>query len=142
MSRQSPDMEGMTFGEWTVLSRAYSGGSAGWFWLCQCSCGELAAINGTRLRLGRTTRCVDCKRRSEFVDLTGQRFGQWTVLKQAKTGPHRQTFWLCRCSCGTEAERNGQILKGGASTRCRPCARKNWRKKPRNQEERKRRGDR
>lgn len=38
-----------------------------------------------------------------FVDLTGQRFGRLTVIKQAPSRKER-TFWLCRCDCGKEKE--------------------------------------
>lgn len=34
-------------------------------------------------------------------DLTGKKFGRWTVIKQAGK-KHGQVAWLCKCDCGTE----------------------------------------
>jgi len=36
-------------------------------------------------------------------DLTGQRFGKWTVIGFAEMRK-RHSYWLCRCDCGTERE--------------------------------------
>jgi hypothetical protein len=41
--------------------------------------------------------------RSTFVDLTGKRYGRWTVLKETPNPkPGRQSRWHCRCDCGKE----------------------------------------
>ena len=57
-------------------------------------------------------------------DLTGQTFGQWTVIERypenAKNGKAR---WLCRCSCDTERAVIGTDLTGGKSCSC-GCSRK------------------
>jgi len=36
------------------------------------------------------------------ADMTGQRFGWWTVLAHAGNNRHRKAMWLRRCDCGTE----------------------------------------
>ena len=36
------------------------------------------------------------------MDLTGKRFGRWTVLGFAYKNNSRCPFWKCRCECGTE----------------------------------------
>ena len=37
-------------------------------------------------------------------DLTGQRFGRWTVKERAfPNGKHDETRWLCECDCGNTA---------------------------------------
>jgi len=49
-------------------------------------------------------------------DLTGERFGRWTVLARAEgTGSAK---WICRCSCGTIKAVAGKNLMAGASTSC------------------------
>lgn len=64
--------------------------------------------------------------RSDFIDLTGQTFGKWTVLAylgrfgNTKTGG--PSVWACRCQCGNESKVQGQALKRGDSTQCRSCA--------------------
>lgn len=64
-----------------------------------------------------------------LIDLTGKRFGHWTVLQQASArGDNSQvTMWLCKCDCGTIREVNGQLLRNGRSRSC-GCERENlWR---------------
>lgn len=55
-----------------------------------------------------------------FIDLTGQRFGRWTVLEKHHSEPSRGWFWLCRCSCEDKTEKvvRGSILKNGDSQSC------------------------
>jgi hypothetical protein len=60
----------------------------------------------------------------KFIDLTGQRFGKWVVLKRAAKNSQNQPTWLCKCDCGTEAIVDGHNLKQGYSTSC-GCSRKN-----------------
>ncbi len=118
------DISGMRFGEWKVIAQAFSDPSAGWYWICQCSCGAVEPVHGGALRRGGSTRCTECQRKRQIKDLTGMQFGEWTVLRQAPP-VNRQTMWLCRCSCGTEKTVNGQTLKRtgrNASTRCRDCS--------------------
>ena len=55
-------------------------------------------------------------------DLTGKRFGRWTVLQQSEdhispSGKHRTT-WLCQCDCGTIREVMQIGLKDGTSQSC------------------------
>ncbi len=54
-----------------------------------------------------------------FQDLTGRRFGKWTVLSYAgRTHNSRKSHWLCRCDCGnTRRVRSGHLLSG-RSTSC------------------------
>lgn len=51
-----------------------------------------------------------------FQDLSGLRFGRWTVVSfTGKTGP---TYWNCRCDCGTERKVAAGNLKKGLTTSC------------------------
>lgn len=62
------------------------------------------------------------KRGRNIIDLAGQRFGSWTVIKLGKTPPNRKgAYWLCLCDCGTEAVVNGSALRRGKSTGCNWC---------------------
>jgi len=62
------------------------------------------------------------------IDLTGQRFGKWTVVSKSTSpaGYEHQQFWLCRCDCGTEHVRKGGQLrwaeKKGLKQSCQRCA--------------------
>ena len=46
----------------------------------------------------------------KLIDLTGQKFGAWTVIEKT---PRRgsEAYWLCRCECGTEREIRGWHLR-------------------------------
>lgn len=53
----------------------------------------------------------------KFNDLTGQRFGRWTVIQRAENkGKH--TMWKCRCDCGTERDVSSYCLTHGVSRSC------------------------
>ena len=53
----------------------------------------------------------------KFIDLTGQKFGRWTVLKRAENKGHF-TSWLCKCECGNEVVVLGNNLKSGKTKSC------------------------
>ncbi len=53
-------------------------------------------------------------------DLTGQVFGNWTVLKRATSKQNGRSNWLCECCCEAKTKRivDGYSLKSGRSTSC------------------------
>lgn len=59
-----------------------------------------------------------------FIDLTGQTFGRWTVLYRAEDRftpkGSKMIYWHCRCSCdkGTEKDVCGTLLRNGSSKSC------------------------
>lgn len=54
------------------------------------------------------------------IDLTGQQFGEWTVLERStKITKSKNVFWKVQCSCGTITEVNGTDLRRGKTTKCR-----------------------
>jgi hypothetical protein len=58
-----------------------------------------------------------------FNDLTGQTFGEYTVVNRAPNrGKGHITRWNCRCSCGTLNEQDGYALRKGKTTRCKNCS--------------------
>ena len=58
---------------------------------------------------------------SDLINLTGQKFGQWIVLRRAPNRMPRITMWICQCDCGTRKTVAGQMLRAGRSKRCRKC---------------------
>ena len=54
----------------------------------------------------------------KFIDLVGQRFGFWVVVKRAPTNKSGKTQWLCQCECGTLREITANSLRTGNSTSC------------------------
>lgn len=56
------------------------------------------------------------------ADLTGMKFGKWTVLYEVDRKDHETgSRWLCKCECGKEQDISGWRLKAGKSIACRSC---------------------
>lgn len=53
----------------------------------------------------------------QFENLSGLRFGRWTVLERTEN-QGRRTMWKCRCDCGTIRAVYGGHLKNGSSVSC------------------------
>jgi hypothetical protein len=54
-----------------------------------------------------------------WIDLTGQKFGGWTVLRDSgERDASGSTRWHCRCDCGVERVVSSQYLKIGRSKSC------------------------
>lgn len=56
-------------------------------------------------------------------DLTGRRFGKWTVIRRATVEEQavyadHQTLWFCRCDCGSEGLVASASLRKGKSRSC------------------------
>lgn len=58
------------------------------------------------------------------MDLTGQKFGKWTVIERVVSNTCQPKF-LCRCECGTERIIASQNLRKGNTTSC-GCDRKKY----------------
>lgn len=56
-------------------------------------------------------------------DLTGLRFGRFTVVKRASNNKNGSTMWECVCDCGNVRVVNASNLKCGVSASC-GCLRK------------------
>lgn len=105
------DLTGLSFGKYAVISHA--GGNK---WLCRCECGTEKTQVADNLINGMATMCRECYHKSRIIDMTGQRFGKWTVLSLVKP-----KFWLCRCDCGNESVVSRGNLTSGGSTQCEKC---------------------
>lgn len=56
---------------------------------------------------------------SKLIDLTGMRFGKWTVLE--RDGSIHPTRWICKCDCGAIRSVSRNSLQGGSSS-CGLCS--------------------
>jgi hypothetical protein len=61
-----------------------------------------------------------------FKDLTGQRFGRWTVLSRADNAASGSAVWNCVCDCGTERRVLGVGLREGAALLAAAAANKSF----------------
>ena len=55
---------------------------------------------------------------SKLIDLTGQRFGRWTVIAYAGVNKWRGARWKCLCDCGAHGIVDGWHLRSGQSQSC------------------------
>jgi hypothetical protein len=53
----------------------------------------------------------------KFINLTGEHYGRWTVLKRAPNRG-RYIYWKCQCECGTIKEISRCNLRNGVSQSC------------------------
>ena len=116
------DLTGQKFGRWLVLEKAESKNNKT-RWKCQCDCGTIKIVNGTDLKLGKSSSC-GCLRKEmtaqkNYQDLTGQTFGLLTVLYQAEERTNCGIIrWHCKCQCGNECDIARTELKSGDTKSC------------------------
>lgn len=99
--------------------------------VCNC-CGKICnrSINTVAGHDISEYICNDCslqKMRNARFDLTGQKFGKWTVLTfdkeksnklHGKDMKRRRSYWICQCECGTIKSVFQDGLISGASKSC------------------------
>ena len=109
------DLTGRRFGHLVVLRLdpepyvSPSGKHKARRWICQCDCGrEVSVVQSSLLSKEHPTKSCGCLRGEASwdaaIDMTGMRFGRWTVVRRAEL-PKRISNgtvngWLCRCDCG------------------------------------------
>lgn len=54
----------------------------------------------------------------ERINLTGQRFGRWTVLHYSHNNKSSDPIFRCRCDCGDERGVRSDYLRQGRSVSC------------------------
>lgn len=111
LEEQKAKLIGKKFGHLTVVSFAgYEGTNSHRgrriVWHCKCDCeagGEIDVVQD-RLVSGNVSSC-GCDRWKtppNFIDLTGQKFGELEVIARAPSVKGR-TYWRCKCSCGNDS---------------------------------------
>ena len=55
---------------------------------------------------------------SKIVDITNQKFGKLTAIKQVKQKDTDHAYWLCICECGNYHITNSYSLRKGRVTSC------------------------
>ncbi len=68
----------------------------------------------------RTADATTYGLRQKFKDITGQKFGHWTVIRRDGDNGYRAITWLCECDCVNKTRRAvaGIALRSGSSTCC------------------------
>ena len=68
------------------------------------------------------------KTRYNFKDLTGQKFGRLTVIKQVGKNKHGSYLWFCKCDCGNIKTTVGTLLRKGETKSCGCLSKENLEK--------------
>lgn len=89
-------------------------------WECQCDCGGIIRVRSSSLLQGNTQSCgcIQKAPRTASNDLTGMRFGRFTVLRDSGRRQNYQILWDCQCDCGNQKTVNGYSLTHGKSRSC------------------------
>ena len=119
------DLSGQKFNRLTVIRRDESVLNKV-SWICKCECGNEISVTTSHLKCGHTQSCgclqKEKARETNFLDLTGQRFGRLTVIKEADKyiSPQGLKFaqWLCKCDCGNDTIVLATNLKKGTTKSC------------------------
>lgn len=53
-----------------------------------------------------------------YIDLSGRKFGRWTVLYYDRTASNGDAYWVCKCTCGAVKSVSGYNLRSNRSTSC------------------------
>lgn len=96
-------------------------------WICKCDCGNIKSISGAELRRkNKPTLSCGClfKERIKnfgkitFRDLTGQQFGDLTVINKIGSNKYNYAIWHCKCKCGNECDVVSRELLSGDTRSC------------------------
>lgn len=140
MSRQRKDLTGQKFNHLLVVKRGddYIPPSKKpqptWWCLCDCQLNlpkeerRLKKINQNFLVSGRAKSCGcnNFRKHSNFIDLTGHKFGKFLVIKQVdKPSDNSVTgaYWLCQCECGNTRIYRSADINRKKSLSCGECSR-------------------
>ena len=129
MRRPNIDRTGHQYNYWTVLgldkesSRSLPSGKGVYYWHCRCVCGNKRTVSSFMLQQGQSESCGCMKAKtdrpaSNRIDMTGQVFGELTVLRQDRHAKLHDTAWECLCSCGNKAVIERRYLVGGSQISC------------------------
>lgn len=113
--RPVANLVGRKFGRLAVLE--YAGSSS---WRCRCDCGNECIVATGHLTDGHTQSCGCLQREatseSNWIDLTGRRFGHLVVLE--RYGADRNVQYRCKCDCGNECIKYGRQLTTERALSC------------------------
>ena len=115
------DETGHRYGKLVVLERDLEKSTKNAYWKCQCDCGNITTVLGTKLRKGETKSCGCLRKQSKnVVDMLGQKFGHLTVVERAGSSATGLAEWLCKCDCGNPnlIKTTGSNLRSGHTTSC------------------------
>ena len=116
-------MIGMKFGRWTVVGETPQSNSGEKRWQCRCDWGTERSVLERSLLYGGSVSCgclrKENARRKVSLDLSGQTFGELTVIHKAEyQRKNGGIWWTCQSSCGNTYDVPGTLLVNGRRTHC------------------------
>ena len=121
---QKIDLTGQTFGHLKVLyevPKELRRTKKKVAWMCQCDCGNEVIVSASKLRGGDQLSCGhSCPYyKQHFIkDLTGQKFGLLTAIKDTGKRQCGAVIWECKCDCGNIREYPRSTLVKGRALSC------------------------
>lgn len=119
------DLTGHQYGQLVVLKDTGKRYHRSVVWRCRCDCGEEVDVPAMYLRSGQVDGCTACrtKRRSDNwsnkpVDITGNVYGELTVIRPIGKTKHGGIVWECICSCGNITRATTSNLRSGHVKSC------------------------
>lgn len=109
------DLTGEKHGKLLVVEQLENTETGDSKWLCLCDCGNLKEVASLNLRKAKSCGCHKIK------DLTGYKFGKFTVLERSEQYKKNFVLWKCACACGNIKEISSNNLIKGISLSC-DCA--------------------
>lgn len=97
------------------------------YYKCKCKCGNYKTVRITALTSGEVKSCGCLKKEQEkknlvhgynLIDLTGQTFGNLTVLYKDNSIKSYQAKWICQCKCGNIVSRGSEVLRHNKTRSC------------------------
>ena len=120
------DLTGQKFGRLIALQKTDKKKGNEWLWQCKCDCGNKCEVTGVRLRTGQTKSCGCLKKQTDkmpkgnVIDMTGKKYGHYTVIERAGSSKTGEAMWLVECDCPAHTKNIiiGRALREGRTLSC------------------------
>lgn len=106
MEKTNINLNGQTFGRWTILETIPKYKNGRTYCLCRCECGTEKYVVRYSLLNGDSKSC-GCLAKEQIQercrkDCVGEVFGELTVMEMLYNYKNGKTYCRCLCSCGNE----------------------------------------
>jgi hypothetical protein len=122
MRSKSGDTLGIKYNRLTPIEIAGKNKHSKTLVKCLCDCGQECIVIEARVRNGLTQSCGCYKNETTSartkIDMTGQKLGRLTFIKEVAKPEALSIHWECLCDCGNTAIINGTLARVGHTMSC------------------------